>query len=237
MDKISRERKILGLAKPVLEEIYGKFAIIDGQIDNPDAAIELAPNSRIGVEITSIDPQKVQEYFGDNKFGRDIIAQELDCLSQGKYSDRPTKKYSIPLPNSYIFDGVEKKTKKYSQYMESGEYKDIILIAFGDYLEIGNSENFCSYYKPWTCHLLSEASFPFDKVIYVCERYGDYALVFDRNSSHPKPPERNSEIEAGITRINGPLLPIGKTVNLKKILNNEPSIKPKETRRSRIKNR
>ena len=237
MDKISRERRILYLAKPLLVKIYGKFTIVDSQTDNPDAAIELSPNNRIGVEITSIDPQDIQQYFRDDKFGSDIVAQELELISQEKYSDRPTKKHSIPFPNSYIFDGVEKKAKKYSQYMESGKYNDIILIAFGDYLEIGDSNKFSLYFMPWTWYLLNEVLFPFDKVIYVSERTGGSALVFDKSLPPPKPPKRNPEIEAGITRINGPVLPVGKKVNLKKIFDNDASIKPKQKGRSKKRKR
>jgi len=233
MDKIAKERHILILAKPILVELYENFNIIDEQKDNPDAAIELASNEKIGIEITSIDPQKIQQYFRDTKFERDVKFQELEQISQGKHSNKPTKKLSIPLPNTYICDGVKKKQEKYLQYMKSGNYKDIILIAFGEYL--GINENFISYYKPWTQYFLTKKSFSFDKVIYVCEKSGNSILVFDKNLPYQEKPSRNLDIEAGITKISSPILPIGKKINLKNIFNNEPSIKPKQNRKSKKK--
>jgi len=230
MDKFTKERKILNLAEPILKEIYNEFSIIENQTDNPDAAIKLPNKDIIGIEITSVDPQKVQAYFKDTKFEKDIEKEELGLVLKGKHSNKPRKKLSIPITNSYIFDGIKPKQKKYSQYMESGEYKDIILISFGDYLEV--NDNFLSYYKPWTWYLLNKESFPFDKVIYICKRSKKPILIFDKKASPQKPPKQNSDIESGITVINGPILPFGKTINLNNIYKNEPSIRPKQKKKS-----
>lgn len=225
MDKVSDERNILELAKPILGEIYGNFQVDAEQIDRPDAAIILGTTKgRIGIEITSVDGKDVQQYFNDEKFGKDIELNLInDLVSSGKYSDRPLKKYSIPFPSSYIADGVLKKIDKHSEYFVSGEYEEVILISFSEYLEI-RSEHFESYHKPWTWHLLKEKSFPFSKVIFVCKNNGEAALVYDKSVPAPEPPERDTDKELGITSTSGPILPIGKTVNIYEILDNEPLI-------------
>ena len=157
VDKVSEERNILELAKPVLRELYGHFDIILEQTDRPDAAIILgATKGRIGIEITSVDIRYIQQYFNDKKFGKDLKLKQLDELvSSGNYSDRPDKKASISFPNSYIYDGVIKKTEKHADYFMTGKYEEVILIAFSDFLEI-RSMHFDSYHKPWTWHLLEE---------------------------------------------------------------------------------
>jgi hypothetical protein len=52
MEKVDRERNILGLATPLLSELYGNFDIIPDQLDRPDAAINTKTcNIKIGIEI------------------------------------------------------------------------------------------------------------------------------------------------------------------------------------------
>lgn len=225
MDKLSEERNILELAKPLLGEIYGNFQVDTEQTDRPDAAIILGTTKgRVGIEITSVDGKDVQQYFNDEKFGKDIELRLVnDLVSSGNYSNRPLKKASIPFPNSYIADGVFKKIAKHSEYLASGEYEEIILISFSEVLEI-RSRHFDSYHKPWTWNLLKEKSFPFSKVMFVCKQHGDAALVYDKNVPAPATPEHDPDKELGITKILGPILPVGKTVNLYGIFNNEPLI-------------
>lgn len=236
MDKLSIEREILDFAKPVLEDIYGNFDVDPEQTDRPDAAIVLESNGTIiGIEITSVDDEEIQRYFNDEKHGRDLKSKQVEELvSTGKYSDRPDKKASITFPYSYIFDGVKKKAEKHADYMGSGRYEEVILIAFSDNLEI-RSEHFHSYHKPWTWYLLSEVSFPFSKVIFVCRQHGDSTIVFDNSLPPPEPPNRDELKELGITRISGPTLPIGKEINLNKIFDNEPLITPKKKGKSKNK--
>ncbi len=119
MDKVTEERNILELAKPILGKIYGNFQVDEEQIDRPDAAIILGDTKdRVGIEITSVDGKDIQQYFNDEKFGKDVELKLInDLVSSGIYSDRPLKKYSIPFPNSYIADGVLKKIDKHSEYI------------------------------------------------------------------------------------------------------------------------
>ncbi|TMP88503.1 hypothetical protein CWC05_03480 [Pseudoalteromonas ruthenica] len=234
MSKVLEERNILELAKPILGEIYGNFQVVPEQTDRPDAAIiSDTIEGRIGIEITSVDGTDVQQYFNDEKFGRDIESKLIDdVISSGKHSDRPTKKLSIPFPKSYIADGVLKKIDKHSEYFASGEYEEIILISFSEYLEI-RGRHFESYHKPWTWHLLKEKSFPFSKVIFVCKNNGDSSLVYDKNAPAPEPPECDPDKELGITRTIGPIIPPGKMVNLYKIISDEPHIAPREKHRKK----
>tara|TARA_R100001463_G_scaffold9472_10_gene28353 strand:- start:2801 stop:3565 length:765 start_codon:yes stop_codon:yes gene_type:complete len=225
VNKISAERNILGLAKPLLGELYGHFHVDPEQTDRPDAAIILGTtDGRIGIEITSVDGEDFQQYFNDEKFGKAIKVKKInDLVFGGDYSNHPEKKASIPFRNSYIADGVLKKYDKHSDYLESGEYEEVILISFSEVLEI-RSRNFNSYHKPWTWHLLKEKSFPFSKVIFVCKQHGDAALVYDKNIPAPAPPERDPDKELGVTRISGAILPAGKKINLYDIFDSEPLI-------------
>ncbi|WP_143543322.1 hypothetical protein [Salinicola salarius] len=116
----------------------------------------------------------------------------------------------------------------------SGEYEEVILIAFSEILEI-RSKYFDSYHKPWTWHLLSKESFPFSKVIFVCKQHGDSALVFDKNIQSPQPPERDYEKELGVTRISGPILPLEEEVKLYEMFDNKPLIRPPQ--KSKLKNK
>ena len=236
MDKVSEERKILELAKPLLYELYGRFQVDTKQTDRPDATIILGTTkSRIGIEITSVDGKDVQQYFNDEKFGKDIKLKQInDLVFSGNYSNRPDKKASIPFPNSYIADGVLKKSDKHSDYLMSGEYEEVILISFSELLEI-RSRHFYSYYKPWTWHILKEILFPFSKVIFICKQHGDAALVYDKNTPAPAPLERDPDKELGVTRISGPIIPIGKTVNLYEIFDNEPLITPPQKNKNKAK--
>ena len=176
MNKVEKERNILKLATPLLSELYGIFDIIPEQLDKPDAAINLkASNITIGIEITSIDKQKDQQYLNDDKIARDVISQQLkDLLKDGSHSSQPTKKISIPFPRDYIFENVFEKAQKYQSYIESiesikfGKCGEMLILAFSSHLSI-NDKSFNNYHKPWTNFLLSEKKFPFDKVIFVCE--------------------------------------------------------------------
>ncbi|WP_143543321.1 hypothetical protein [Salinicola salarius] len=111
MDKFSEERKILELTKPLLVELYGHFNIVPEQADRPDAAIVLdATGGKIGIEITSVDGQEIQQYFNDEKFGKDFKLEQVgELIASGRHSNRPDKKASISFPNSYIVSGILKK--------------------------------------------------------------------------------------------------------------------------------
>jgi len=226
MDKIAREREILDFAKSALEELYGSFEVIPDQLDRPDAAIILNSTDRkkIGIEITSIDKKDVQQYLNDEKVTKDIVRKQLDYLIHGeKCSDQPIKKISISFPRTYIFDGAIKKADNYSQYMESGEYGEMILLAFSSYLQI-NDEHFDDYHKPWAAFLFTEKSFPFDKVIFVCKYTKKAVVVYDKSIPQLTCPQPKSEKELGITMVRASIQQFGKPFNINQMFDKDPHI-------------
>lgn len=226
MRKSEEERYVLELANPILSDIYGDFDVDENQTDSPDAAIFLSGGVRkkIGIEITSVDKQEIQQYLNDEKITKPIITQQLDALQlDGSHSSQPTKKISIPFPKEYIFDGVIKKKDKYSRYIELGDYDEMIVVAFSSQLQTDH-EHFKDYHKLWTGHLLGKNSFPFDKVIFVSLNTRDAVVVYDKDLPRINAPQADSDKELGITTMSGPILPFGKTVNLNTIFDNEPLI-------------
>ena len=234
MEKVDRERYILELATPLLSRLYGEFEIISEQLDRPDAAIIIKKsNIKIGIEITSIDKKKDQEYLNNKKIASEVKGQQVEnLLSDGSYSSRPIKKVSISFPCDYIFEGVVKKVEKYRSYSESGEYGEMLVLAFSSYLSVDH-ETFNDYHKPWTNFLLSEQVFPFDKVIFVDERTRKAVVIYDKASPLQETPLVDSEKEAGITVVQGSILPVGKTVNMAGLFTEEPHVSPKKKSKKR----
>jgi hypothetical protein len=227
--KIDREREIFQLSFSVLEELYGNFDIDNEQIDNPDAAIVLSDGSkRVGIEITSVDSQKVQAYFNDEKIARPIIQQQLESLEKGgSYTTQPLKKMSIPFIKEYIFKGVFKKESNYKRYMRNGNYHEMVIVAFSSYLQINSQHHFDDYHKQWTNYLLSKCSFPFNKVIFVCVKTRKATLVYDREKPLIHAPKEDRKKELGISNSQGSLVPFGVTFNYNDMFDKEEIIKPK----------
>ncbi|BAK71805.1 hypothetical protein [Aliarcobacter butzleri] len=237
MNKFEQERKILELAKPLLKEIYGEFNLNDKQIDCPDASIILQKMSHeIGIEITSIDREDIKQYFNDKKNSKEVEIKQLEELNNNVYSKNPIKKLSIPFTHKYIYDGVIKKEKKYIEYYNSNNYKEIIILIYSTYLTL-NYKFFEDYIKPWTQYLLNKESFPFDKVIFVCESTEKNIIVYKKNQPSIQPPSINHNKELGITAISGPILPVGETINLNKIFRNPPLVPKKSKNVSKIERR
>jgi len=238
MEKVEKERSVLDLAMPLLKELYGSFDIVSDQLDKPDAAIILKSNNKkIGIEITSVDKQKDLQYFNDKKDSREIESQQLNNLQKdGSYSSQPNKKLSIAFPHDYIVENVLKKEEKYIGYKQSSDYDEIIILAFSSYLEIGY-EHFENYHKPWTNLLLSQKEFPFDKVIFACSKTSNAMVVYDKNFLQSKKLKIDSDKELGITVVQGPIFPAGKTVNILKVFNEEPLLKQMKSRNKAIKER
>ncbi len=184
MNKIDEERYILKLAIPLLKDIYGDFYVDKEQVDNPDAAIILKKyvKQKIGIEITSIDKKDVKQYFNDKKIIKEVEQEQLKNLQNKEYSRSPTRKCSIPFPKEYIYDGVIKKTEKYTNYTNSDNYDEIIILVSSSYLNL-NYKYFEDYHKPWTQFLLSKNKFPFDKVIFVCNETKNSTIIYNKNLS------------------------------------------------------
>lgn len=232
MEKINKERNILTCAEPLLRKLYGDFDIVPEQLDKPDAAIKRKScDKKIGIEITSVDKENIQEYINNEKITREITSQQIsDLLSNGKYSSRPVKKVSIPFHNDYIFDGTYKKAEKYQSYIDSGNYEEMIILAFSAYLSTDH-KFFNDYHKPWTNFLLSDKKFPFDKVIFVCERTGHSVVIYDKKSPLQNSPSRDTEKELGETISHSSILPVGKKINISGLFKEEPHVSQSKKKR------
>lgn len=225
MEKIDKERDILSLAETLLSELYGEFCIVTEQTDRPDAAINIKKcGRRIGIEITSVDKEKDQEYLNNEKITSKVSSQQINSLLvDGICSSRPTKRLSISFPKDYIFESVIKKAEKYQSYAESRKYGEILILAFSSYLNAGDSA-FNEYHKPWTNFLLSEKYFPFDKVIFVSEHTRKVAVVYNKESPLRDSPLVDCEKETGITVVKGPIYPIGQTVDIDRLFSEAPHV-------------
>ena len=227
-EKIAKERQVINLALPLLWDIYGEFDIDNNQVDSPDAAIVLNEGSKkIGIEVTSVDSPEVNAYFNDEKVANLIKQEQLQrLLEDDSFTTQPMKKMSIEFEHNYIFNGIIKKISKYQSYINDGSYYEMIVVASSDYLEISN-EHFFDYHMRWTNYLLSDCSFPFDKVIYVCEKSGKAALLYDKEKPLEVVPKLDKNKEQGITCSLGSLVPFGKTFNYNDMFDQEPVIQPK----------
>lgn len=236
IEKFENERKILNLAIPLLREIYGEFEIDNDQEDNPDAAILLNGSSRvIGIEITSVDPAEVKSYFNDEKITAAEKQNQIECLmANGSFTKQPMKKMSIPFKNDYIFNGITNKREKIKSYMNAGNYSEMIVVASSEYLEISD-EYFFDYHMPWANYLLSDSLFPFDKVLYVCEKAEKAVLIYDKSNPLAVSPKRDENIELGITCSLSSIIPFGQSFNHKEMFDKDPIISPKSRCKKEVK--
>lgn len=244
MDKIEFERSILEKAKPLLRKLYGEFRVDLEQNDRPDAAIFLGDSAdhatdnttprKIGIEITSIDKQSDLQYLNDEKHGREIANKQLeDSLHNGTPGENPLKRIDVKLPKNYILDGIINKSEKYNDYVKSGSFEEIILLCFSDIIT-PDSKFMKQGLKHWTDFLLSQANFPFDKVIFVSLVGSGSVQIY--NKKHPRiiRPKPYKYDDATITAIQGGFIPVG-THDIGGILNNSPLIQQKNGKKKKPK--
>lgn len=224
MNKVEKEREILSISMGVLEKLYGKFNIDETQVDRPDAAIVLENGNRIGIEITTVDKPETLQYFNDKYSERPHIEKQLnDLLEHGRYSTRPTKSKSITLENHYAFASLMKKKSKYKEYLSSGNYNELIIVAFSSYMKPQN-RHYKTYHIPWTNHLLSKTNFPFDKVILICTQTRSADLVYDKRHKKLFAPKKDTDKEIGVTTMHSQILPLNQPVNIWEIMDNPPLV-------------
>lgn len=238
MKKRELEERVLKLAEPLFEKLYGKFSIDLTQRDRPDAAITVyKPHKRfggnhrsfrVGIEITTVDKAQDLAYLNDEKYGRkEIIAQTMDALTNGIDSSMPTKKAEIEITNSYIYDGAVRKKDKYQGYFESGTYREIILLCFSDVVET-DTPFFKEYLQGCTNHLLSKTRFPFDAVVFANLRRGTPVRIYKKTDPLLVPPAPSYHAGRTVTIMHGPTMRFGHTYNLNEIMSNTPLIAPRK---------
>jgi len=234
------ENQIFELAAPLLEKLYNTYTKIPDQTDSPDAAILLSKppkrfgvkaSVKIGIEITSVDPHWYLAYANDNKYGVSLVSELTSrTFDQGIVDDNPIKKVDVPIPQNFIFDGVIGKAKRYESYRSQSKFDEIILICFSDVIWVRN-EIFKYGLSAWTDYLLSQAGFPFDKVIFVSPRDYDPAPVqiYDKKTNKNKRPPPYQYPNATITCIQGQPLLTGIDYKLDEKFSGSPLISPRTT--------
>lgn len=242
MGKRDLEEYVLGLAKPLLLSLYGDYEIDFTQVDRPDAAISVSrPHKRfgrdrnpikVGVEITTVDSKGALAYLNDEKFGCDLVSAQIDnSLSYGVDSDRPTKKIGVKVGESYIYDGAKSKANKYSDYASAGNFGEVILLCFSEFVCV-DSTLFKEKLSRWTNFHMSVNRFPFDKVLFVSLGSRKAVKVYDkRNRLSVRPVPYGSEDT--LLRVEGPFMRTNVTYQLDKIISNEPLIAPKSNGKSK----
>jgi len=240
MEKRQLEERILKLAEPLLEKLYGKFTVDPTQTDRPDAAIVVhkphkrfgnkAGPFRVGIEITTVDKGRDLAYLNDEKHRWDeVIAQTMDALEKGIDSGKPTKKAEIEITDSYIYDGAIRKKDKYQGYFESGTYREIILLCFSDFVSVATDTAFFEeYLRHWTNHFLSKAQFPFDAVVFASLRRGHPVRVYRKSEPLLVAPAPSRHAGRTETVAHGPTMRTGEKYNLNEIMSNDPLITPRQ---------
>ncbi len=235
--KIVSERAVLDRATPLLSQLYGNYTVDESQKDRPDAAIYLSKppqrfgtpskSVRIGVEITTVDSQIFLAYWNDKKHGRDLVnAQIEDALERGIDGTAPIKKMEVPTTKSMIFDGVKGKGGLYSEYMKQGNFHEMVLLCFSEVIRTDQW-----YFKDgvlhWTDYLLSEARFPFNKVIFVHRYDGNAVQIYDKRSPRRKPPRPYAYSNVFVTNSQGPMFLTDRAYKLDDIFSQDPLIPPR----------
>jgi hypothetical protein len=234
MNKREQEEHVLMLAKPLLEKLYGKFSVDQNQMDRPDAAIVVdkprkcfgikAKPFTVGIEITTVDKGEDLAYLNDEKYGRDrVIAQTMETLNNGVDSSTPIKSIEVEITDSYIYDGAIRKAEKYQDYLESGTYRQIILLCFSDVIST-DTDFFNKHLKDCTNHLLSKAQFPFDVVVFVSLRQGNPVRVYRKSDPLLVPPPPSEYLSSSETITKGPTMLFGRNYNIQEIMSNAPLI-------------
>lgn len=185
---------VLAGAQKCLKEIYGEYDIDENQVDRPDAAIISHPlkdevlGRRIGIEITTVDPQNALEYHNEEKSIESLNIKRVNAyLRKEELSTQPAKNATIKLPKEYISDGIKGKKEKYLEYNKKGIFDQLVLIASSEFL--WEDDDLLRYHAQWTNFLLSKAKCPYDYVILVLEKVGRCMLIYDRQKPSTKEPE------------------------------------------------
>ena len=223
MKKFEIEREILEKSKEILKKIYGKFEVDYQQKDSPDAAILIKSKEnidlKIGIEITCIDNGNDLRYQNDEKFSSNYTSKIN--------TKEPTliKKQSITIDENYICKGALKKKEKYQKYKHSGNFKEIIIIIYSEFLTYENISQY-HYTVKQAKHILHREKFPFDKVIFTNKENGKSELIYDKKEPTPRNPKiTEHDIKKKI--VSRTFIPVGEVVNLKDILKDNPIFKKK----------
>jgi hypothetical protein len=233
------ENRIFEMASPLLNKLYNTYARIPDQVDSPDAAILLSNPPRrfgvkaspvkIGIEITSVDPHWYLAYANDEKFGADLVNEEITrTVEHGIVADSPRKKVDVPIPKNFIVKGVIGKVEKYESYRQGSRFDEIILLCFSEVIGVKN-KIFHDGLSAWTKYLLSQESFPFDKVIFVSptDAHPEPIQLYDKKMKQIKPPPPYKYELATVTVIQSQTLLFSENYNSYEKFSGPPLIEPR----------
>ena len=237
-DKIQLEREVLLGADSLLRKLYGEYSVDDEQTDKPDAAILVKkPHKRlsggrepikVGIEITIVDSREYLAYFGDNKFGRDLVDTQFEnTLRHGVDPEKLNKQFKVKIPETYIFDGIKSKAKNYEAYAEKENFGEVILLCFSNVLESGSA-----FLKEglieWTNYYLSQVKFPYAKVLFLPFRSTTAIKIYDKRTPLNQQPSPYDFEDPWIITSDWPMLLTGKTYNILDFYNSPPLVNPKK---------
>lgn len=238
MEKIEFERKILDLAKPVLQSIYGNFLVDKNQIDKPDVAIDIVKpkkyfgsnnkTEKLGVEITTIDSECYKAYAGDKKKSNiELCAQLQNIIEGGDFKRAPLKSMDVKTPRDYIYNGLKRKSEKYHDYLKNNNFKEIILVCASNIIDTRDIF-FINGMMQWTNYLLSNEKYPFDRVVFTSFRSRKSVEIYCKNNPMKIQPSPYEYDESSVTVSESSIIPMGRTMNYNDLFNLDPIIEPRK---------
>jgi len=213
LEKFKYERYVLGLAVPCLKTIFGEHQIDENQRDRPDAAIVIPDpkgqsiGTKIGIEITTIDPPHALEYINEKKRLEAHDAKRIEAHIRGELLPAEVaKRATIALTKTYISAGVKAKAEKYKAYHEAGSFDQLVLIASTELL-LGPSD-LIRYHSQWSNYLLSKEKYPFDHVILVIENTKSCMRIYEKQ--RPRTIKPDDDIAPTVEYMRTGFIPIGR---------------------------
>lgn len=232
MRKRSDEEEIISIAISTLLKIYGNYELDKNQTDKPDGALipkllpcKLGEKSalRIGLEVTSIDNQEDKRYLNDKSTEKKLSTKQLEEFqATGAYNEHPAKRTTIIIDEKYIINGIAHKKSKYSEYIDSGAFGEIVLLTWSSYALLSKS-SISEAHLTWTNFQLSSQSFPFDKVIFVCKETKKAVVVYDKSRPIKSIPV-SSAPNNDVTIAKSGFIPIGAKANINDLFEKSPII-------------
>lgn len=243
-EKTDLERAVLERAHSLLIKLYGSYSVDENQKDRPDAAIDVvSPHKRfgrdrkpikVGIEITTVDPKDYLAYFNDKKFGQDLVDAQFEAsLKNGIDPERINKYMKVPIPDTFIYDGIKGKAALCEEYKSNGPFAEVILLCYTDILE-SDSAFLRGGLLEWSNYHASQSDFPFDKVIFLA-KYSDSAIkIYDRRTPLRLQPSPYDFSDPWTMPSDMPMFLMGRAYNLNEFYSKSPLIQPKKKKNKHV---
>lgn len=244
-EKIELEQAVLGRAHSLLLRLYGAYSVDETQKDRPDAAIDVArPHKRfgrdrkpikVGIEITTVDPKDYLAYFNDKRFGQDLVEAQFEAsLKNGIDPEKINKYMKVPVPDTFIYDGIKNKAAVHEVYKSSASYGEIILLCYSDILEPD-----IAFLKrgllEWSNYYASQNNFPFDKVLFLAKDSDSAIKIYDRRTPLRLQPPPYDFSDPWTMPSDMPMFLMNRTYNFNELYSKPPLVQPKEKKKKKKK--